>query len=457
MFIKITNDIGDEGVNRIYLEKLGISTKRNDSSTIGQFGSGSKFAPIAALRNGWRWINVGFDENGPYQMEYVVKEENGFDCIAYLYNDEFYKDSSFTVDAGVLSWDEDFQIFREAFANALDEKIVNNAEYSITLESEIKFEPGKFSVYITAAPGLIDIINDFDKYFSLNRENLLGNIANMKVMRPHDNSPNIYYKGVLVSGGLRFDGLLPLWDYEFDNIILNEERRLRHSWDIEEKIVRAINVIALNNYDLAEQLVRAMNKARYETEGLRSGYIDYLAWPERDSNNIYKAWVNIHGERSCAVMSHMKEFTSHVRIKDYNPVIVENEFMYELFQHCGIPTVTDVIGEAVEFNFVPNLKPQMQKRFDKAMSIIRDYDERVNHIHDFKFYSPKENQDTILGIYRDSCIYLSMQAFRDIKTLIATIIHELDHHISGLSDSDAGFRNFADERIAELLLERSGL
>lgn len=59
-YIKITNYLGsDEIVSRLALEKLGLSTKRNDAETIGQFGSGIKFAPIAALRNGWEWWFTG--------------------------------------------------------------------------------------------------------------------------------------------------------------------------------------------------------------------------------------------------------------------------------------------------------------------------------------------------------------------------------------------------------------
>ena len=69
-YIKITNHLGPDGkVSRLALEKLGLSTKRNDSETIGQFGSGIKFAPIAALRNGWEWWFTGRDDRGEYFLD----------------------------------------------------------------------------------------------------------------------------------------------------------------------------------------------------------------------------------------------------------------------------------------------------------------------------------------------------------------------------------------------------
>ena len=49
-YIKITNDA--DIVPRLHLELLGVSTKRDSDDTIGQFGSGTKFAPIYALRRG---------------------------------------------------------------------------------------------------------------------------------------------------------------------------------------------------------------------------------------------------------------------------------------------------------------------------------------------------------------------------------------------------------------------
>ena len=61
-YIKITNYA--PCVNRLSLEKLGYSSKRNDPDTIGQFGSGIKYAPIAALRLGLDFVFTGTDDRG---------------------------------------------------------------------------------------------------------------------------------------------------------------------------------------------------------------------------------------------------------------------------------------------------------------------------------------------------------------------------------------------------------
>jgi hypothetical protein len=84
-YIKITNNVNE--VSRLGLEKLGLSTKRNNNETIGQFGSGIKFAPIAAVRKGIDWAFAGADSKGKYVLKYVVKEDEGIPCIFYSYGD----------------------------------------------------------------------------------------------------------------------------------------------------------------------------------------------------------------------------------------------------------------------------------------------------------------------------------------------------------------------------------
>jgi len=85
MYIKITNET--EGFSRLYLELLGVSTKRDNDDTIGQFGSGTKFAPIHALRNGWEWVSTGHDDNGLYTMSYKIDSSNAEDIeiVQFVY------------------------------------------------------------------------------------------------------------------------------------------------------------------------------------------------------------------------------------------------------------------------------------------------------------------------------------------------------------------------------------
>ena len=92
-YIKITNQ-ADE-VSRLKLEKLGFSTKRNDETTIGQFGSGIKFAPISAIRKGIDFIFAGNDSKGAYTLQYIIQEDEGIDSVFYKY-DDYIKPSSFT-------------------------------------------------------------------------------------------------------------------------------------------------------------------------------------------------------------------------------------------------------------------------------------------------------------------------------------------------------------------------
>ena len=239
MYLKITNET--EGFSRLYLELLGVSTKRDNDDTIGQFGSGTKFAPIHALRNGWEWVSTGHDDNGLYTMSYEIDSDNAEDIevVQFVYKDEdgtvTRKDSSYSTGAGELGWDTTFQVFREAFANALDAHYEFDAEYWIELVHEIG-EPvwGEFSVYITADSELIDIHKNFDRYFSINRsdvvfEDTLGSKMMSKLPGEHTGGARIYHKGVLVYGPeLGGSSVTSLYDYDLDKVELNEERTLKN-------------------------------------------------------------------------------------------------------------------------------------------------------------------------------------------------------------------------------------
>jgi len=465
-YIRIANEAPN--INRLLLEKLGLSTKRDDANTIGQFGSGSKFAPIAALRNGWRWVNVGADDIGEYQMEYVSIEENGIDCIYYKYETNegsMFKPSSFTLEAGVLSWDADFQIFREAFSNALDENILNDVDYSIDVVDDIYYEEGMFAVFLTASPELLDIVNNFDIWFSLNRTPLYED-GNGSLFQPMNDRINIYHKNVHVYSSLGSNSSPPLFDYSLKNVTLNEERRLRdtyyattHIADLWSNIFRThpFSPNFENCVELATRIILKIDNEQWEFENLSS-----FAFPpfngDGEQTALHQAWLNIHGKNAVMTMPSEKSFTkSLMSIYDKRPVMVNNAIMYEQLAQVGVPTIEDILGDEVNFDFITLCEGPKATMLEDALDIVARYDNRLDTcVEDIKVFAPSGDQSNLLGVAKDKNIYLSLNAFSDLETLIGTVVHELDHVTTGIMDNDPAFRNLADSRIAGLLLQIYG-
>jgi hypothetical protein len=467
-------------INRLLLEKLGLSTKRDDSDTIGQFGSGSKFAPIAALRKGWRWINVGTDELGPYQMEYVSQKENDIDCVYYKYtfnNKVTHKPSSFTLDAGVLSWDDNFQIFREAFANALDEKISKNAEYSITIEDNIFYVEDEFAVYLTASPELLEIVENFDTWFSINRKPLFYRKLRGSIFEPQGGSVNIYHKNIHVYGQIH-DGEHPsLFDYGLDSVKLNEERRLRDTYyaiaHISELWKSVFTYSSMsdtsdpevfnNCVKICETILQNIDTPCWEFDhfndyafegGVGWDYVD-----RKDATALRAAWNKVFGKDTVMMLSSESRFFSAVEnIYGKKSVIIDNIVMYSQLKQAGVDTVETLLGDEAEFNFIYPADGSLEKEmFEQALGIVKQYDCRlITQVENIKIFTPSEGQSALLGVARRRDIYLSLKAFASMEELVGVLVHELDHVVTGISDGDTAFRSLADDRIAKLVLERYG-
>jgi hypothetical protein len=455
-YIRIANKA--DGVNRLYLEKLGLSTKRDNENTIGQFGSGSKFAPIAALRNGWEWINVGEDDLGPYKMEYVIKEESGINCIYYLYDDEVLKPSSFVAEAGLLSWDSEFQIFREAFSNALDEFTEFGNDYSIDIVDEVKYEPGVFAVYLTADPDLLDILRDFDKYFVIKR-NSLATCGYDKIYASFDNEANFYYKGVLVFND---DSKLPMFNYEFSNITLNEERRIRNTYELGSKVTKMFYYLENGqpgHIDIAETLIHCANKDRWEWSLPIHNVETWFNADSHHPNNAFKtAWANIHGD-SVAVSPELMRFKAQFALRDVKTVEIKSPYLYAILTRSGVPCADSVLGDEVNYEFM-TVTGEKRNTLDRALSMVKSYLPRFDHVvSDMKVFIPQGDQDRILGVANmtKGAMYLSINAFESLQTLVGTIVHEYDHLDSQIGDEDNSFRGLADNHIGNLLIKLNEL
>lgn len=471
-YIKVTNKA--DQVNRLKLEKLGFSTKRDDEQTIGQFGSGIKFAPISAIRKGIDFIFAGNDSRGSYTLEYVIQDDEGVPSVFYKYQD-YEKASSFTADAGTLSWESEFQIYREVVANAMDEAKMSETEWTISIvhTDEIAAVDGEFSVYLGATEEMMAIHKDFDKYFSVNRESIFET-KHGKIYNSYDGTLRVYCKGVLVyssemrvnrSGGPE---LMALYDYELNNVNLNEERTVSSEWEMNRLIVSLLAQI--DDKDMVNNVLDfAFNQSDnfdnyYETTTIPT----YLFAPIVTISDTWKeCFDRIY---PTGILVNAKQFSFNmqetINSRGFKPVVIKHDGLETFFGAAQFPKLLDVLGNDFQYEYTFDIT--QYRKLVKAINIIEDvHSDFIGIRNDIGVFNGKTTEDESLAsgitlVIKDSgkedrkAILLEKSHCEEssIQSIVSTLIHEWDHFRTGISDGDTEgryFRSLADERIGELV------
>jgi hypothetical protein len=449
VYIKISNEA--TCVNRLALEKLGLSTKRDDPNTIGQFGSGIKYAPISALRMGLEFVFCGNDEQGPYQLRYSVREENGIKCIVYDYG-TYTKESSFTVDAGILSWEDYFQIYREAISNAKD-----GGNWNRELVKQI--DPprtNEFAVYITASPDMMEIYDNHNSFFCDDHTIIFHDKKKqVKILgKSSSQLSRVYVKTVLAFEEETENA--SLFDYEMNTISVNEERHIKNTYTMENDIVNTL--IACNDSEVIDTILE------YAFGDFSCWEFEFHAkWEYSRLNPTYlERFKTMFGDKAIIVppsVCAIPDIEKVIKMRGYQPKFCQNEKLYKCFENSKFPSAAEIFGEEINYNIDEDLS--QSHMLLKAFDIAASFEPKLRSMPKPMALFMNSESDDIKGLtigmdkdedQRQILIEKTYSENAHIADLVGTIIHEYDHLSTGITDlMSREFRNLADVRIGKLM------
>lgn len=410
---------GEIPVNAFKL--LGASTKRDDSSKIGFFGSGLKYAMAVMLREGIDFkVFIGEKELkiGTRQTDFAGRK-----IAVITVNGE---KTSITVDAGI-DWEAWFAI-REVYSNTIDGG--GNAKLATTIQGT----PGHTSIFIEISDKLGDVSKNWSHYFAFKRGALFEENGNRILPKLKDERMTMFRKGIRV----HHDPKKSLFDYDIDDIEINESRVVKFSFRAYQAVGHLLG--ACNNLDVIKKFITV-----FRMPDSSSFYESYTELWELYRARFSEEWVTALDGRRIVPL----EVSGLYGVTE-NTVVLPSVLVKRL---------RDQFGDRLNFVGYSNEKYIVTGEYDNRLDdsynlLVKNgiaYDKEKIKIGKFQ-------DDQILGQHDsdNDIIVLSEKiftpAYRGKQTHI--LLHEMTHALSGAGDRSDEFSGFLVDTIIGLMETR---
>ena len=421
-YLKISNDgILDE--NLIHL--MGGTTKDQDSSKIGQFGTGLKYCLSYVIRN-----NLDFKIFLEYKEVKIttqtVKARGEDFNVIYLDGQR----TSITDKMGT-SW-KGWMIVREIWCNALDEQNPN-----VEVVEEIIPEDNKTCFFIQLAGEILDTWNNWDKYF-IDQSKSIAKIKTVDkecVLYNGGDKTRLYKNGVLIKEVDKPS----VFAYDLPYASLNELRE--YSGYTPYDIVPVI-------YNLPERLIEVLIRT------MKPGYYEWdTEYPSFISDDPSDDWGNLLDGKEVATQEikemMMSIYPETMRERD---VIIFPDGLYR-----NIVTKFPRVSLASMDSGNPYIITT-----DKNQELLERIHSCIKKLNDCRYYIDsdliietarfKRDVTEALLLSDEKKIVLSEKlVIESDMYIMRALVHENEHYVSKHADERSFTSHFIDLYIQELM------
>jgi len=221
------------------LTLMGASSKVNDNTKIGMFGSGNKYAISYLMRNNIELQIFAGKEKIDIKTKRETFREQSFDVI-YINGEK----TSITTTMG-KDW-ELWHALREIYCNSIDEEgeEIGAVDKIDPIDNETHF-------YIKITPEIEEFMLSFDSYFSTQKK-VIEETSIGKLFISSSKTANIYRKGIRCYDTHNESK----YDYDFNDIQINESRVINSEWRLAEEFWKLF--ISLKNHTHIFNIIKAM-------------------------------------------------------------------------------------------------------------------------------------------------------------------------------------------------------
>lgn len=398
------------------LTLLGGTTKRDDSTKIGMFGSGNKYALAYFIRNNIK-INI---YSGESEIIIGTKDKHfrGMDMKVITVNGG---ETSITSETGP-GWDL-WQCIREIYSNAVDEGIV-----SFALVDEMTPSNDVTSIYLQATEGVVEFMEKKERYI-YSKDSILFECSFGRILKKYGKTANIYRKGIRC-----YDTTMEsLYDYDIFDIDINESRIVNQ----DTKMKQAIWAL-LSKCDKVEIVRNFIENHASQSTLENNYYLDY--W----SSNQYvfdasPAWEEVLKGKLVAPYDLGGYVNDLWRDITY---FVHKDLYRKLVSVFGreISALKGANGDNIQY-IVREPSPLQSATIKKAKEFFSDCEFEVDYpvfIADFLVDKP----DALMGLAHDGSILISSHCIeKGVQYVVDTIFEEYVHLKHGTSDETRSMQN----------------